>query len=173
MRTFIALDIPEKIKKIIEKIQEELPSFIGKKTELENLHLTLKFLGEIDEKKVELLKEKLSKINFKKFEASLGEIGVFNENFIRIVWIKIENCDELQKIIDENLEDLFEKEKRFMSHLTIARVKNVKNKNEFLKKLKEIKLEKEKFLVDKFYLKESILKKEGPVYKNLAEFYLN
>ncbi len=45
MRCFISIDLPEKIIQEIKKIQEELPEFIGKKTETENLHLTLKFLG--------------------------------------------------------------------------------------------------------------------------------
>ena len=47
MRTFIAVDIPENVKEEIIKIQDKLPEFVGKLTELENLHLTLKFLGEI------------------------------------------------------------------------------------------------------------------------------
>ena len=59
MRTFIAIDIPDSIKNEIIKIQNSLPEFIGKKTEKENLHLTLKFLGEIDEEKIELIKKEL------------------------------------------------------------------------------------------------------------------
>lgn len=172
MRTFISLEIPERIKKIIKEVQENLPDFKGKKTEGENLHLTLKFLGEVDEKKLEKIKEKLSQINFKKFKAKVGEIGVFNKNFIRIVWIKIENCNELQKEIDEKLSELFEKEKRFMSHLTIARVKSIRNKEEFLKKLEKINFSKEEFLVESFYLKKSTLTKEKPIYENLENYSL-
>ena len=52
MRCFIALDLPVEIIKEIKKIQKELPEFIGKKTESENLHLTLKFLGEVSEEKI-------------------------------------------------------------------------------------------------------------------------
>ena len=52
----------EEIKKEIKKIQDLLPEFSGKKTELQNLHLTLKFLGEIKEKDVEGIKEKLREI---------------------------------------------------------------------------------------------------------------
>ena len=153
MRTFISLDIPEEIKKEITKIQSQLLEFIGKKTETENLHLTLKFLGEIDEKKIEKVKKRLREIKFEKFETEVDSIGVFSEKFIRIVWLHLSNCDELQKEIDEKLKDLFEKEKRFMSHLTIARVKNVKDKKIFLGKLKE-----------------SVLSEKGPIYGTIEEY---
>ena len=52
MRFFIALDLPLEIIQEVKKIQEELPVFAGKKIEFNNLHLTLKFLGETDEKKI-------------------------------------------------------------------------------------------------------------------------
>ncbi len=170
MRTFISIDIPEKIRLEIIKIQSQLPDFFGKKTEQENLHLTLKFLGEISEEKIEKIKEKLREIEFNKLDCEVNEIGVFSENFIRIVWLHLSNCEDLQKEIDEGLKNLFDKEKRFMSHLTIARVKNIKNKKEFLRKLKNIKIPKIKFRVDKFKLKKSILKSQGPEYETIEEY---
>ncbi|MEM3405565.1 MAG: RNA 2',3'-cyclic phosphodiesterase [Candidatus Pacearchaeota archaeon] len=172
MRVFIALDLPEEIKKEIEKIQGDLPDFKGKKTELENLHLTLKFLGEIDKETLDNVKKRLREINFKKFKAKLSNLGVFDENFVKIIWIKLENCDGLQKEIDYKLEDLFEKEKRFMSHITIARVKNIENKEKFLEELKKIKITEKEFLVKNFKLKESILKRERAEYKDLEVYFL-
>jgi 2'-5' RNA ligase len=47
MRAFISIEFPEEIKNELKKIQEQLPEFKGKNTEPKNLHLTLKFLGEI------------------------------------------------------------------------------------------------------------------------------
>lgn len=173
MRVFIAIEIPENYRREIQKIQNSLPEFSGKKTEIENLHLTLKFLGEIEKEKLEKIKERLEKIKFPKFESEIKEIGVFEENFIRIVWLKMTNCDKLQKEIDRALAGLFKPEKRFMGHLTIARVKNVKNKGEFLENLKKIKIPAMKFMVDKFYLKESVLKNNGPEYKTIEEYKLN
>jgi len=60
MRAFISLELPEEIKKEIVKIQNKLPEFIGKKTEKQNLHLTLKFLGEVGEEELEKIKKKLN-----------------------------------------------------------------------------------------------------------------
>ena len=170
MRTFISIDIPEEIKKEIKKIQSQLPEFFGKKTETENLHLTLKFLGEIGEEELEKVKEKLREIKFNQFETEIDSMSVFSEKFIRIIWLHLSNGDELQKEIDEKLKDLFEKEKRFMNHLTIARVKNVKDKKIFLGKLNEIKIPKMKFVVDSFRLKKSVLEKQGPKYEIIEEY---
>ena len=173
MRTFISIEIPEEVKKEIVKIQKSLPEFQGKLTEEENLHLTLKFLGEVDEEQIEKIKEKLREIKFNKFETEVDSIGVFSENFIKIVWLHMTNCEELQKQIDEALENMFEKEDRFMSHLTIARVKNIKDKKKFLEELKKMKIDKMKFSVSSFNLKNSILTKEKPVYEIIEEYSLN
>jgi len=172
-RVFISIDMPENVKKEILKIQGQLPKFIGKCIELENLHLTLKFLGEVDKEKIERIRKRLGEIKFHKFETEIDLIGVFSEKFIRIIWLHLTNCNALQKEIDERLKDLFEKENRFMSHLTIARIKNISNRKEFSKKLKEIKIPKIKFIVKNFKLKKSILTTKGPTYETLEEYNLN
>src|SRR3989304_5940680 len=79
-RAFIAIDFPSDIVKEIARVQELLGKvkFTGKTTELENLHLTLKFLGEIDDKKLEKVKEKLKDLNFGKMKLGLGKVGTFS-----------------------------------------------------------------------------------------------
>ncbi len=172
MRTFISIDIPEEFYEEIRKIQDLLPEFRGKKTEPENLHLTLKFLGEINDEKVEEVRKKLREIKFEKFETEIDSIGVFSEKFVRVVWLHLSNCDDLQKKIDEVLKGLFDKEKRFMSHLTIARIKYVEDKKKFIKQLKKIEIPKINFIIDDFRLKESVLTSEGPAYKTLEKYKL-
>lgn len=177
MRTFIALDLPREIIKEISGIQKILKKqslLTGKFTEPENLHLTLKFLGEVDEEKVEAIKKNLSEIKMNGFYCEIGEVGVFTKQFIKIIWIKLngKGIFDLQKKIDEKLKDLFEPEERFMSHLTIARVKHVSSKKDLLDYLKSIKPKKMKFYCDKFYLKKSELKANGPEYTDLEEYKL-
>ncbi|HEB47313.1 MAG TPA: RNA 2',3'-cyclic phosphodiesterase, partial [Candidatus Pacearchaeota archaeon] len=153
--------------------ESELREVIGKKTEPENLHLTLKFLGEIDKEKVVEVKEKLREVKFKEFETKIAYIGFFDNKKYGVVWIHLPNCEKIQEEVDEKLSSLFEKERRFMSHLTIARVKRIQNKAEFLRKLREIKFQKIRFVVKNFNLKKSTLMQEGPVYETLEEYGLS
>ena len=172
-RTFISIDLPKRVQREIKKLQDELPGFEGKRTDPENLHLTLKFLGEIDEEKIEEVKHRLKKVTFRKFESEVDEIGVFSPKFIKIVWIHLSNCDKLQKLVDEKLEGLFPKENRFMSHVTIARVKYLKNKNYFLGELDKIEIQAGlKFKVNNFELKKSTLTPDGPIYETLERYNL-
>jgi 2'-5' RNA ligase len=176
MRCFIAVELPKEAKEKVALLQKAIKSrdFFDKKfTEEENLHLTIKFLGEIDEEKTGKTRQALRTIKFSPFTASAEEFGVFSKQAIRIVWLKISGADELQKKVDEVLSGLFEKEKRFMGHLTIARPKkiNQENKEPFLKLLSSLKTEKLSFRVNSFALFKSELKKEEP-YTKIEEFYL-
>lgn len=173
MRTFISIKLPPKILMQIKEIQESLPEFLGKKTELKNLHLTLKFLGEASSEDIEKIKLNLRKINLLKFEAEIKDCGFFDKEEGGILWLGITNCNNLQKEIDNSLEGLYEKEDRFMGHLTIARIKKIQDKKKFNESLKKINIPKTFFIVDKFYLIESKLKKEGPEYKVIEEYSLN
>ena len=173
VRCFISINFPKEVQDEIKKIQDALPFFIGKKTKIENLHLTLKFLGEIDEKKIESIKKSLRTIKFNKFETKIKGGGVFSESFVRIVWLHLFNCEELQEKIDEKLFDIgFEKEKRFMSHLTIARVKGVEDKKRFLEELRVIQIPKINFKVNEFYLMKSELSSKDPTYSIIKEYGL-
>jgi len=181
MRIFIALELNEnaieeikRIQKIIKKENEKKNFFYGKFTEPQNLHLTLKFLDEIEEKEIQKIDFLLNEIKMKSFYAEINEIGVFSKNFIKIIWLKLEGekVFELQKEIDHKLADLFEPERRFMSHITIARIKKVNDKNGLLKFLNDLKINKTNFQVKKFFLKKSELFSEGPFYETLKEYYL-
>jgi len=174
-RCFICIDLPLETRKYIEEIQETIRKknlFYGKFTEFENLHLTLKFLGEISEEKIAEVKERLKKIKFNSFSAHLGELGVFSERFVSIIWIKLGGKEvfELQKQIDDALIGLFEGEKKFMSHVTIARPKKIIDKGILLDYLHKMKIKKETFEADRFFFKSSDLKEDGPVYSTIEEY---
>ncbi|MCK4429006.1 MAG: RNA 2',3'-cyclic phosphodiesterase, partial [Candidatus Aenigmarchaeota archaeon] len=83
MRCFIAINIPEEIKSKIAEATKNLTDSGLKKVEMKNLHLTLKFIGDVEEKKADEIKQILNKINFNKFDISLKNFGFFpNETFI-------------------------------------------------------------------------------------------
>src|SRR3989344_893228 len=107
LRCFISLNFPEEIIDKIISIQKQIKNdklFSWKSTEPSNVHLTLKFLGEIDRNEVNEVMKRLNEINFNKINASFGNIGVFSKQDIKIVWIKLNGVEELQKEIDIRLD---------------------------------------------------------------------
>lgn len=177
MRCFIALDLPENIVSELVKLQEELKQqnlFIGKSTEKENLHLTLKFLGSIPLDRINEVKKRLRQISLKQFTAEIDEIGIFSEEFVRIIWVKLNGKEvfELQESVDNALVDFFPKEERFMSHITIARVKNIKEKQPLFDALKKIKINI-KGKINSFSLISSTLAPSGAIYETIERYKLD
>lgn len=177
IRTFICLDFPEEVVKEVARVQQLVAKkkFVGKLTELENLHLTLKFIGEVDSGRVERLKELLKKIEFSEFDAHLDCLGVFSRfGKPSIVWIKVGGFGvfSLQEKIDSLLEkeEKIKKEERFMSHLTIARIKYVSDKKDFVDYVRKISVRNIPFKVSSFELRSSELNPNGPSYKTLQKY---
>ena len=172
MRCFIGIDLSIEATKEIERLQRIIkPHIVGKITSSENLHLTLKFLGEIEDATLDNVKKKLSSIEHQSFELTLNELGVFSQKLIKMVWVKVSTVP-LQPLVDNCLKDIFEPEHRFMGHITIARVKKIEDKQSFLKLINNTTINKIIFTVREFYLKESILTHKGPIYKVIDKYCL-
>lgn len=174
MRLFIAFGISNEAEKELENAQQAIKRIDSNLGFVREFHLTLKFLGEVDDSKVGEIKERLSKINFEEFNAELDGLGVFpSENYVRVVWVGLEPKEKisaLQQKIEGSLEGLFERDNRFHPHLTLARVKFIKDKKTLLESLKKIKPGKVSFEVSSFKLIKSMLTPGGPVYGVLEEF---
>ncbi len=175
MRLFIAVEIPEENKNYIKSIQEEIKTESAKLSFVEEFHITLKFLGEVDENKVEKIKSSLENIEFEKFNSFINDkIGFFpSEKNPRVVWLDIlpeEHFSELKSTIDVVLKGLFKPDGKFKAHLTLARIKFVKNKKEFNEKVKHLKnlsFEKKQFLTGGIKLVKSTLSRTGPEYEDV------
>ncbi len=173
MRLFIAIELPEQVKKYLKELQEECTGI--KASFAKDFHLTLKFLGEVPENKINKIKENLSEIEFEKFKLTLSKVGYFpSESYIKVIWVGAEPEDkvaELQKKVDAAMQKAgFKKDKRFKTHLTIARVRFLEDKEEFIKKMNNLAIEKIGFEVNSFSLIKSTLTKKGPVYEELEKF---
>ncbi len=173
MRTFIAIDFYS-LEPYFKDLQRQIPTDLAKIKMTDSFHLTVKFLGEVPDSDIEKIKSFLAEIKLKPFIVNISELGVFpNENYIRVVWVGFEdNIDiiNLQQKIENKLQTIFKKEKRFHPHITLGRVKFVKDKERFIDSLKEIKIEPKTFEVKQFKLIKSTLTSEGPVYEDLATF---
>lgn len=176
MRTFIAIDIPKELKeKIYNAFNNERERIKGIKwVEKENLHITLKFLGEIKEEKIKEIERILDEVSdkFKSFEVSLGELGGFPEfKNPRVLWIGVspyEKIEEIFKFIEDRAEKVsIEREgRKFHPHITVARVKEKKRISFEKKKFDD------KFKVNRIVLFKSDLRKEGPIYTQIKEVKL-
>jgi len=177
-RGFIAIDIPvnEKLLEMEDEIKKTGADL--KLVELENTHITLKFLGDTDEEKMDEIQEiiKNSVKGIEPFKIKLKGSGVFpNKNYMKVIWIGMENAEEIGEIaknIDKQLTSLgFQPEKRgFSAHLTIARVRSPRAKEQLLQVIEKYKDKEFATIdVDTIYLKKSDLTPKGPIYTNLRE----
>jgi 2'-5' RNA ligase len=174
MRLFIAFEIPEDINKILFTAQDKIV-FDGKATKPKTFHLTLKFLGEVDKEKADKLIDELSKIKFSPLDVSLSEVGAFpNKNNPRVVWVGLEPHDHINNIqqqVDKACQDLgFDPDNRFHPHLTLARIKFIKDKKQIKDCLDNLQVPKASFTVDSFKLIRSTLTPQGAEYDVLESF---
>lgn len=180
-RGFIAIDInvTPNILNLLKDITNSNADV--KLVEPQNIHITLKFLGDVQEDNIEdieqIMKDSVKEIE--PFTLKLGGTGVFpNQNYIRVVWVGIKDAEIIETIsrsIDERLSQLgFKREKRgFSAHLTIGRVKTAKNKQLLLKVIERYKdFEFSTQEVNSIKLKKSDLTPKGPIYTTLREVKL-
>jgi len=178
VRSFICVEINNS--EVVSHIQKSISKikFDGVKPVKSNqLHLTLKFLGEVPESQIGPIKQAIQTIEFPSFNISLHGLGCFpNLNYIRVVWIGIkegnDNLKQLAQFVEEKLNPIgFPREKRpFSPHLTLARIKKLRNPDK--KQLTAIIQDSKTIPIGVQLIKELILKKstltpKGPIYEDL------
>ena len=177
-RCFIALNFTPKVISGIESFSDLLKKqnlIEAKYTSDENLHLTLKFLGDV--KDLDKVKDALKTVKFNAFDSKLAKAGTFGKTFIRIIWLDLESKElfDLQKEVDKSLKGQFECETQFSSHVTVARLKAVRDRTrlvEFIETYNK-KTKPVEFKVDSFFLMKSTLGPSGPKYSIIEEYKLN
>jgi 2'-5' RNA ligase len=175
MRCFIAIDIPEKVKDYLSTLQASIPPEDIRKVDKDNIHLTLAFLGEMDEESITRCINHLKEIKFEKFDSSLGKMGFFpSEEYIRVIWVSLEPAALFRSFHSDVLNSLseFPIDKRFEPHVTLARIRYLKDKEDFLKSISSLRVEKKSFSISSFSLKKSTLTSQGPVYEDIEKFNL-
>jgi len=180
MRTFFCLELPEVVRNEARSVGSSIdsPAYV-KWVSGDNLHITLKFLGDIDGGRVEEIRERAEGTagRAESFEMKLDKLGGFpNLGFPKVIWLGSNSSpDEIFKLhrdLDESLFGLgFEKEDRdYVPHVTLGRTKDDDDgKIEQLgQRLREMNFDRSWTVpIEKLTLMQSELRSDGPVYTPL------
>jgi 2'-5' RNA ligase len=178
IRAFVAIDMDETsvISKLVEA-QRALRNLGAdlKLVDAENIHATVRFLGEVPAPTIELVKEQMNELKFSPFDMEFVGLGAFpNLRRINVVWVGMRKGGEEISQVFEQLEPRFRKigfdpdRKGFSPHVTIARVKTGRMREELAKLVDEMRDTPFGAIhVEEVRLKRSVLTPKGPVYSTI------
>ena len=178
IRTFVAIEMPPAVRDSIGTLEVELRSLPVRVSWVRpgNIHLTLKFLGEIDSAQVELISDALTRVGARtpSFTLSVETLGFFpNGRRPRVVWVGIRepngDLERLAKAVEKELSPLgFQKEKRgFSPHLTFGRIRDGRNSDQIVEAVRKIHFEPQRVLVREMVFMKSTLTSRGSIYEPL------
>ncbi|MCW3975158.1 MAG: RNA 2',3'-cyclic phosphodiesterase [Candidatus Bathyarchaeota archaeon] len=184
IRSFISFDISSE--KILKKIQEVQEKLVQTEADLrivkpKNIHITMRFLGEISTETVEKVIGQMKEIKSQSFDIEFKGIGTFpNIKYPRVIWIGIKKGSIELKEIFAQLESRLTKigfnpdKKGFNPHLTIARVRSGRNRQTLTDALGHLELYEIGIIrAEILKLKRSTLTPNGPIYSTMHEVVLD
>nr|MBU1328204.1 RNA 2',3'-cyclic phosphodiesterase [Candidatus Omnitrophota bacterium] len=184
LRGFIAVEIDNQTR---QKISELISILKKSNADIKwitdsQMHLTLKFLGNIDKGKVLGISDLISDIsdNFDSFKIVFSRIGAFPSlNHPAVIWLGIDKGSEFLKTLNEKIETALEKigferaSREFKPHLTLGRVKSNKNMPRLTKLLEETAFcLKDDIQINKLTLFQSDLDPKGAIHSIILQKYL-
>ncbi|MFG1492712.1 RNA 2',3'-cyclic phosphodiesterase [Halobacteriovorax sp. ZH4_bin.1] len=174
MRVFVAIDLPKVTKEKLENVKMDHAKF--RRYPSTNLHLTLKFIGEVSNESLEQIKLQLKKIEFTPFILSFLTLGHFYPHRRGTpIWIGVENNEELIKLqvkVEERLQSLelnLDKMK-FTPHLTLGRMERGISEDEVKEFIKTLHIPEFSIEAKEFILFHSHSTKNGVEYLPLETF---
>jgi 2'-5' RNA ligase len=178
IRTFLAFDIGDQ--KIIRRLSNAQRMLVNSGANLklvqpQNIHLTVWFLGDVQQSMISVIYQEIRQISFSSFQIELKGLGAFPKiSYPRVVWVGIKKgIDKLKEItnqLEPRLKGLgFKRDRKgFSPHLTIARVRGGRNKFKLAEVIREMQdYEFGEHKVECLSLKKSDLTPRGPIYTNL------
>jgi len=171
MRLFVAVPVPAGIREKAAALGMEIARDGIVPVRPGNMHLTLRFLGETEGRKLAQVESALRGIAFAPFECRVKGVGVFpSENFVKVVWAGVESVGALESLAKDVQDALrgFGGDERFSAHMTIARVKRKTDLHAFLETHRNDEFGS--FTASSFELIESALGPGGPEYGTVEVF---
>jgi RNA 2',3'-cyclic 3'-phosphodiesterase len=168
-RLFVAIDLPAQIKEELAGFSPELPA--GRWVGPEEIHLTLRFIGEVGPESFTSIRAALARVSFSAFPLTLRGVGHFPPGrHPRVLWVGIDPCDRLMQL-QEDLELLLldtgipAEERRFSPHITLARLKETVPSAVDGFEVRHRDLVYPSFEVSEFILYSSTLTRQGAVHR--------
>ena len=173
MRAFIAVELSDEVRQRLSGFASALAMDGVAPVEAQNLHITLFFLGEIDDRTKGKVISAMARVSSAPFELHVAGTGVFpNPNFIRVAWAGCESS-ELEKIYAQlapEMRRLRYEVEEFRPHVTVARVKSPGAKEKVRDVLKSFEAaDFGRCGIKSIVLKKSVLTPKGPVYSTVYE----
>jgi RNA 2',3'-cyclic 3'-phosphodiesterase len=179
IRTFICIEVPESIKLRIASLQQDLRRIESQVSWVKpsNIHLTLKFLGDVPESKIETVRRAVERASsdIRKFEIEVGSAGCFpNPRSPRVLWVGFPVLPEGLRALHEAIEGELAREgfaresKRFSPHLTVGRVRAPKGAALTAEELIARGFDPERFKVREVILMRSDLNPKGSIYTRMS-----
>jgi len=183
IRSFVAVDTPAEVKERMIVLSERLKATGAdvKWEPKEKLHITVKFLGHVEEKRLESLANRLGGHlqTFPSFSLIYRGVGCFPSlHRPRVIWVGAEDKDGVLQKIQEKVEEIasgfgLEKEERtFHPHVTIGRVKGSRNLENLVGELERADFEPQASNIHEVLLMKSDLRPTGSVYSVLRRYEL-
>ena len=180
MRVFIAIDLPHDLRKSLGKLQKDLrpTTDTARWVPPDSIHITLKFIGELPETRLDEIDEALLGLSWTPVAVSVRGVGFFpGARSPRLFWAGMEapTMPGLAEELDARLERRgFEREKRaFRPHITLARARDTRIDNALVAAAQTYETyEFGSFTADRVFLFQSVLKPSGAVYSKVREYLL-
>jgi 2'-5' RNA ligase len=176
LRLFAGLSLPILLRQRLTLLQGGIEGALW--TERENFHITLTFIGNVDEATAEMVDEALSGIRMEPFKLELKGTGSFAQGeFPKVLWIGVEKSEPLFRL-KEKIDRALEKSKlpfenrKYVPHVTLARLRHVDEVKVAQFMAAHNLFSGDAFDVDGFNLYHSHSTKNGPVYEELRQYQL-
>jgi RNA 2',3'-cyclic 3'-phosphodiesterase len=172
LRLFVGIALPPELKLKLSTICSGVPS--ARWVDAGNLHVTLRFIGEVDEGAAADIDQALAQIKARRFELTVAGVGHFGT---RMLWAGIERNDALYHLRDKVESAIvrlgFEPEgRRYAPHISLARLKGSHDPRIQAFLAENALFRGDPFLVDHFSLVASYLTKSGSIYEDKADYKL-